>query len=277
MASSRTKAVLFGQDARLAGGFLGAGVVGALLMATGIVQFPPSVWAIIAALVVLYAYWNDGLAACWLFTFVVLFGAMMYSYANVTGDIRYDPVESAFFMATFISAVAGPLSFLIGAGVREFALRAGAPGRLLPKSRVPLADVLLGGEYRAGIRPVVLSVGLAIVVGAGVVLVNPTFGPQPPSGFFNPLLLGLYSGIVVFAATIAWRYDGLLPPLGATFIVLLGLFGGFTFAPDGVIETGREALWYAFLLTLVFWVPGVVLGNFPRLHQERDDDMAVTN
>lgn len=277
MVSELTKPLLVGENSRLAAAYLSASTVIAVILATGVVQFPPSVVAVLVAIVTLYAYWNDGFGTCWLFTFTVLFGALWFSFTTVTnGVISPEPRSQAFAGALVISGVLGPMSFLLGAGIRELALRFGVPNQLRPESHVPLTKALFGSDYREGFRPLGISAGLAIVVGVAVVLVNPTFGSQQSSRVFDPRLLGLCCVILLFAATIAWRYGGgLIPLLGSIFIVLLGLFGGFTLAPADVAASGEEVLYWAFLLTLGVGIPGTIIGYVAGLYTERELDLAV--
>lgn len=275
MESSRAKAVLLGHDYRLAGGFLALGAVIGGLFATGTLPLPPNAWILLAGLAIvsaLYAYWNDGLAACWLFIYPIAFGVIYYSHANPTTDALSAPFETALVFGVAIAAFVGPLAFVLGAGVRDLARRVGISDRLWPETTVPLRVVLVGPAPRRVLAPLGIGVSGAVLLGGGMALAALPFGQHPPQLLGNPFLL---AGGFAFAAGIEWRYQGLLLACAAAFLAVFGLFVGYLIGPEGVREAVEGGLWYALLVTFMAGLPGAIIGTLPRIRSDRPEHPTV--
>lgn len=266
MVSAHTEAILFGHNTRHAGAFLGLAAVSALLTGTGTVIIPMAYTGVIPSLLLagtlalslLYAFRTNGLVACWIFIFAMTIGPLWFSYHNPTSDaIHSDPGRQAVLIGYFFASLGAPVTFSVGAGLRVLARRIGAPDWLAPPSCVTLSAVFLGDKYRGLVPIAALSLCLSVVFGIGAVVVDSPFGGHPPSLLTNPLLLGCS---FLLAVGISWWAGGLLPSVGATFLVNVGVFGGYLLAPEGAIPALTGALWYGLLIALMVGVPGAVVG-----------------
>lgn len=262
MRTRRGRSLLLGQSHWLAGGFLGLAAVACGLLATGTLgpverSFPEPIWVGIAVFAVppaVYAYWNDGLAACWLFVFLIVFGGQVAPEPSlVPRDVPRTPLSFHVLVSVFFASFTGPLGFVLGGGARRL-VEVWGVGAVPPATdTVALERVLFGPDGRPTREALVLGPLGAGAAWAVVAILQPGIRPMGTA-----LVLVLYAGMGLVTAGLAWRFDGVLPALWVTYLTLLGGFLALLGSQEGGVI---DALWNALIPTLIAGIPGAVVGT----------------
>lgn len=266
---------LLGRNRRMTARFVGAGVaLGVILgVALGLLEasLPQPVtdgvaatdgwvlWLLFVGLPAVVAYRNEGIVACWLFNFGILFPFfLLRPTTTVRGDVATSitPSERIVF-PLMIAILFGSLAFFLGVGARWLT------GRLRPDAAtdtIGLGTLVVGVSRRRAVATSLAGTvpGMVVVLAYGFDV--PLLNRAPAGPDIQTLHWFLIGCVLLFTAAAAYANDGLVPAwlLAAGFLAVV-------YASSYAESYGlAQALFSASLSGITFGSVGFLLGVLAR-------------
>lgn len=275
MEGAATHAAFVGKNRRYSAVFAGSGLaLGVILgLALGVVEasLPESfthtieatdgwvLWLLFVGVPAAVAYTNDGLAACWVFNYGLLFPYFLaWQPSGTAGDLQFSFTAGQRVVFPLILAILfGSLAFGLGLGVRWTVrtLRADASPDI-----AGVVPMVVGRNRRRAVATSLAGIGLGAVVVLVLGFDVPLLGRDPTAPEHKTLHWLLIGTVLLFAAAAAYSNDGLIPVclLAGGFLVVV-----YMASFRGSYGIG-QAVFSAFFTGITFGSVGFLLGFVAR-------------